>query len=357
MKIVRWAWLVITIFCLGCLTWAVSAQVTPTGIWQMNWSPDGEQLAMADWNSLVYVLDASGTLQHTLSGHSRRATSVAWSPDSEMLATGGADDRFVNLWNPLTGTLINQIPSSIDALYEGVFNLTWSPDEESLLATSFDTFQFWETTSWTALEPSRSGTLIDAEWSPDSSLLAVSDIYYLSFFNGQTLVRDDLDNDVISNLEEHPGPLSWNSTGQLLAVTDRYDPLVSIWDVPSRTRITTFTQGSEIFTDVVFIAPDRVATITEGGTLYILNTDGDVIAVTETGVTEARSLAWNPQLGIFAIGGAQTFVSDTGISGLPLIALNDVLPPGSIEINTTTAPGLTLTDADTFLAEGATIGD
>jgi len=293
----------------------------------MKWSPDGEQLAMADWNSLVYVLDASGTLQHTLSGHSRRAVSVEWNPDGGILATGGADDRFVNLWNSSTGTLINQIPSSIGALYDGVFNLAWSPDEEYLLAISFDTFQFWETTSWTALEPSRSGTLYDAEWSPDGTQLAVTDIYYLSFFNGQTLTRDSLENDVIESEGDNPEQLSWSSDSQLLATTDRLDPRVSIWNVPTRARIGVLNTTGPLFSDVVFISNNRIAALTETGTLYVLDTAANVLATFETGVTEAHSLAWNPQLQMFAVGGAQTVIDESGISGLPLVFLSDVLPP------------------------------
>lgn len=344
MRNINWVYMVV-LFLGICWTLQVAhAQATPTGVWRIKWSLDGEQLAIADWNSSVYVLNASGILQHTLNGHSRRATAVEWSPDNAVLATGGPDDRFVNLWSPSTGALINQIPSSIDALYDGVFGLAWSPEGTYLLATSFDTFQFWETTTWTALEPSRRGSLIDAEWSPDGSLLAVTDIYYLSFFNGRTLTTDDLDTDAISIPEEHPGNLDWSQSGQLLAVVDRYDPLVSIWDVPARARIGVLNTTGPLFKDVVFISDDRIAAITETGTLYLLDTSGGVLATFETGVTEARSLAWNPQRQLFAIGGAQTVINESGISGLPLVELRDVLPPVATPTET---PAPTSTDTPT----------
>jgi WD40 repeat protein len=317
--------LLITIFCLGSLAWNISAQVTPTGVWEIEWSPDGEQLAMADWNGLVYILNESGTLQHTLSGHSRRASTVAWSPDGAILATGG-DDQFVNLWNPSTGTLTHQILPNINALYEGVAKIAWSPDGEYLLATSFDTFQFWETASWMALEPYRTGTLIDAQWNPDGSLLAVTDIYYLSFFNGQTLTTDNLDTDAIFIPEEHPGNLAWNDKSERLAVVDRYDPRVSIWDVPTRSRIAMLNTTGSLFTDVVFVGSDQVAAVTEDGTLYLLDTSASVLATFETGMVEARSLAWNPQQQLFAIGGAQTVVDETGVSGLSIVPMNALLP-------------------------------
>ncbi|MBW4436560.1 MAG: WD40 repeat domain-containing protein [Pleurocapsa minor GSE-CHR-MK-17-07R] len=322
-------WAVVTIAISLCLGWAsgdVAAQATPAGAWEIEWSPDGERLAIADWNSMVYVVNASGILQDTLRGHSRRAVSVEWSPDGELLATGGTDDRFVNLWNGSTGEFTRRVPANIDALYDGVFNLAWSPDGAYLLATSFDTFQFWETGSWTGLEPSRSGTINDAAWSPDGLLLAVTDIYQLSFFNGQTLTTDNLENDVIESPGDNPEQLSWSSDSQLLATTDRLDPRVSIWDVPTRTRIAELNTTGALFTDIVFIGSERVAAITETGTLYILDTAASVLATIETGVIEARSLAWNPQLQMFAVGGAQTVVDEDGVAGLPFFELSDILP-------------------------------
>lgn len=306
------------------------AQEEPAGIWELAWSPDGERLAIADLNGTVYILSMPDESIQALSGHSNRVWTVAWSPDSQWLASGGLIDRFVYLWDVPTGTLSQRIyPSNYESgiiLDPGVGQIAWSPNGTYLLATSFDTFQFWEATSWTALEPSRGGTLYDAEWSPDGSLLAVTDIYYLSFFNGQTLITDDLENDVIRSEGDNPEQLSWSRDSQLLATTDRLDPRVSVWNVPARTRIGELNTTGPLFTDVVFIGSDRIAAITETGTLYLLDTTASVLATFETGVTEARSLAWNPQRHLFAVGGAQTVVDENGISGLPLISLDDVLP-------------------------------
>lgn len=301
----------------------------------MAWSPDGELLAMADWNSLVYIVDGTGDLIHMLSGNSRRASTVTWRPDSVVLATGGPDDRFINLWDAATGELLTQVASHINSLYEGVYDARWSSDGAYVLATSFDTFQFWETTNWQTVEPIRSGSLLDAEWSPDGTLLAVSDIYYLSFFNGQTLVSDDLDEDVIEIVGENPEQLSWSTDSQLVATTDRLDPRISIWHVPTRTRIGVFNTTGARFMDVAFIGNDRVAAISETGMLYLLNTTGAVITTYDTGVTDARTIAWNPQSGIIAVAGAHTQINASGMSGLPLLPLATIL-------NATPAPTHTL---------------
>ena len=321
---------IVVMLCLWLFLYNVTAQPRSQGVWEMQWSPNGEQLAIADLNGNVYILNLSNNSTEVLTEHTAQVYTVSWSPDGQSLASGGLRDRFIYIWNISSGALHQRVyPFDYDngiILDPGVSQIVWSPDGAYLLATSFDTFQFWETASWTPLEPSRSGSLMDAEWSPDGSLLAVTDIYYLSFFDGQTLVRTDLDNDVIEIVGENPEQLSWSSNSQLLATTDRLDPRISIWDVPTRTRIGVLNTSGPIFKDVVFISEDEVAALTETGAIYILGISGNVIATYETGVNEARTLAWNESSGIFAVGGAETVIDENGISELPLITLDDVLP-------------------------------
>lgn len=229
------------------------------GVWELAWSPDGTLLAAAGRDGYIYMMDKGGEVTNVFAGHSERVYTVAWSPDRKFLASGGSYERFVLIWNLGTGKLHRQIyPLDYQGgmLYGGVGEIAWSPDGAYIFAGAFDTFQFWDANLWSPLEPARSGTLLDAEWSPDGSLLAVTDIYYFSFFNGQTLVTDDLEADVIEIPGENPEQLDWSSDGTLWATTDRLDIRVSIWDTATRTRIATFTDASSRFIDVTFIADD-----------------------------------------------------------------------------------------------------
>jgi WD40 repeat protein len=324
--------MLIAVLCLWVFPNVGNAQTgenPQTGVWELTWSPDGSLMAAADSTGHIFVLDVTGTVVAAMTGHSSYVYTVARSPDGDLLASGGSNDPFVNLWDVSTGERIRQLyPTSVgvgDPLYGGVGQLAWSPNEAYLLAAAFDTFQFWETTSWTPLEPIRSGSLKDVEWSSDGTLLAVTDPYYLSFFNGQTLLTDDLEHDVIRVERENPQELSWNSTGQLLAATDSLDPRVSIWNVPTRTRIGALTLPEGKFMDVAFIASDRLAAITETGTVYVLDTMGEVLSVIETGVAQVRTLAWNDDLEVIAVAGAETVIDETGVSGLLIIPLNAIL--------------------------------
>jgi WD40 repeat protein len=63
-------------------------------------SPDGRLLASGSWDERVKIWEvASGRLLHTLSGHSSFVSSVAFSPDGRLLASGSRDNT-VKIWGP-----------------------------------------------------------------------------------------------------------------------------------------------------------------------------------------------------------------------------------------------------------------
>lgn len=67
-------------------------------IWQVVYSPDGSLLVSAGGDAAIRLWDAaSGTLQASLSEHSKAVTSAAFSPDGNWLASGGLDGLLI-LW-------------------------------------------------------------------------------------------------------------------------------------------------------------------------------------------------------------------------------------------------------------------
>ena len=69
----------------------------------------------------------------TLAGHKRRVTSIAFSPDGNLLATG-SDDKTVKLWETRTGGLVKTLTGP----QGGVYDLKFSPDGRLLASLSHD---------------------------------------------------------------------------------------------------------------------------------------------------------------------------------------------------------------------------
>jgi WD40 repeat protein len=108
------------------------------GAVSLAWAPGSEQLAIGlfngPYNSSIVIWDvANRRLLSTLRGHSQPVYSVAWSPDSKWLASGG-NDRRVIIWNAATGeqhiTLLGHTNK--------VFTLAWSPNGKRLASGGSD---------------------------------------------------------------------------------------------------------------------------------------------------------------------------------------------------------------------------
>lgn len=117
----------------------------PGKVAQLSFSPDGTRLVAASgvvgMSGTAVCWDLKGgTAPLKLEGEHRDLVySARWSPDGQLLATGGYDTKVV-LWEATTGRVVHRMTAHTGA----VFNLAFSPDGTLLASASGDqTIKIW----------------------------------------------------------------------------------------------------------------------------------------------------------------------------------------------------------------------
>ena len=111
---------------------------------QVAYSPDGNRLA-AVTSFGIWLFDAQTNELRLSFGFfsiwDTKGKLVAFSQDGKTLASGGGRYKEIQLWNPVTGKLI----STLTGHTERVSSIAFSPDGETLASGSYDkTILLWE---------------------------------------------------------------------------------------------------------------------------------------------------------------------------------------------------------------------
>ncbi len=120
---------------------------------------------------LLWLL-ALATPTHATSSLPADALSLAWRPDSALLAVG--TERGITLYDPLRGMGVGQLdePRAADG---GIAALAWHPDGEQIAAARYDgVIRLWQVQKGVRLLTLRGhiGAVNSLAWSPDGLLIA-----------------------------------------------------------------------------------------------------------------------------------------------------------------------------------------
>ena len=272
----------------------------------IRFSPDGRKLASVNSNCKVILWDvATGQKGDSQPLHGERIWSIAFSPDGRILA-GGTMNARIRLWDLASSEVRSELEIPTRGAATAVVTaLTFSPDGRTLAsATANRTLMLWAMIAGypriTGIEsPSGIGAVA---FSPDGTLLASSQ------FNGQVRIHESTspgDAFVLDRQEGPPPSLAFSPDGRTLATSTILDPVIRLWDLPSRrerARISGPTRG----VSAIAFSPDGRVLAGGGGDGSLRIWDVDTCrerAVVEEGGGRIWTLAFAPDGRTLASGG------------------------------------------------------
>ena len=196
---------------------------------------DASLVTSAGGNGTIKLWDLQNDTVTTLRGHSDTVNSVAFSPNGELLASGGDDYRF-KLWNIQNRQTIATLEHLTDEGRSQVKDVAFSPDGQ-LLATAG-----WEAKLWSVPNQQEIATLQHSQWvwavafSPDGHLLATGDdagtVRIWDVQNRQVIARLEGDTRVVYTVTFSPDGRTLASAG--------YQGLIKLWTVENWESLGTF---------------------------------------------------------------------------------------------------------------------
>lgn len=251
---------------------------TQTGTsYSLDWSPDGQTLAVSTGVEIILVDGNSGEIISILKP-ARGALTATWSPDRKSFATvTGFRNPKISLWDwdsaALQLTLANEIETGSDQ-----YGVAWSPDGRLLASLANDrksTIQVWDSVSRELLHQ-----------------------YSLPYVNPRRALNWSADSRMIYDAGELDGQAVY------FALNVENGEVKELGKLPIE-QVYTFT-----------ISPDskRIVVADEGGKVRIFDVETGALMIEFQSVETPVDLAWNPKHMTLAILGYKTVLQIWNVS-------------------------------------------
>jgi WD40 repeat protein len=262
-------------------------------------SPNGQMIAYGTFaDNLIRIINVSTMAQiRSLSGHTKPVTALAFSPNSQLLASTGTVslppeiDGTVRLWDVVQGTQI----ASVETAPAGTGKLSFSPDGSMLAGAggggSTLTVCLWNTTNL-SLVRTLSGVFRMVAFSPDGSRIATGKR------DDKEYILETATGNEITSFSGHSGwiqSVAYSSDGQTLA-TGGEDLTILVRNAQNGQTNLTLT-GHTSYPDFLEFSPDESMLASLGSGTVITRTPSGGISI---GISDAdKSLRiWDLNTGV-----------------------------------------------------------
>jgi len=265
-------------------------------------SADGRELARAGYSRSIEVWDLeSQKISHTLPGHSKTISSLAFAPedkDKDKKLASGSGDRTIILWDLAT----RQPETTLEGHTSPVSSLAFSSDGQWLASASNhrdSAIRIWDLESETyRLLEGHLGPVTALAFNPEDGRLASGSADHT------VRIWDTESGESLATLVGHSGEVwgvAWSPDGLRLA-SGSEDTTVRLWDAARGRALATLSRHSKAVWSIAF-SPDGqlLASGSDDGTIQIWNTLGrNNIATLEKHSKRILSVAFNPRGGELA---------------------------------------------------------
>ena len=280
------------------------------------YSPDSKTVASGGDDGTVRFWNAStGAVRHTITGHTNEVNAVAYSPDGNTLAIGGRYSvNTVSLWDVATSTLRNSLEiDTTDFGWSNVDSLAYSPDGSIIAGGNYQETYLWDAATHKIRHRLEwSYRSLGITYSPDGSAIAggISSGTAALSPDGTKLVTPGggLSGDTMASL--------WDvATGAIiksftLSSNTSRDALL-VWDVSTRRIIDKLTRASEDpYVHGLAYSPDgNTIAAASGASVYLWDAGTTRLRYRLTEDThdghdyDVRSVAFSPDSTTLASGG------------------------------------------------------
>lgn len=216
-------------------------------VWSVAFSPDSKLLASASYDSTVRIWSViNGKELKILTGHTGTVLTVAYSPDGKFLASGGID-KAIKIWDAINGRELKTFTGH----EEHIYSLVFSPNGRFLASGSADTTKLWDVTGSKELFKLNIRTyawVSSIAFSPNGKLLVLcTDENTIKLYNTATGKE-------VQTLVGHTDKVrsvAFSPDAKLLA-SGSNDCIIKLWDIVNFKELCTIKGSENCVNSVVF---------------------------------------------------------------------------------------------------------